>query len=377
MDTLSLLALQIPKRVSIWFSSSVRFYLIHLFQSEFILNYNNGGNESTAITASLGLTLKQFYSFPLNEKSSWWPWLLPFCWLWSFWETWSFILTIDWSDVRGFWTVQCFFKTNKLTALDRMQLLDMALICHLSLLIIPFQQNPVIICFKLLGSKMIFVFSGFLVQRDCFVHPRRLAAENSGSSLFRLPVSDVRTVRVPVFPAPLWNRLRVLPGVALLRADGRADQSGRLRVDLLRHPRRQLHLQDGATQGGRLPAEAAAGLLPEPPAEPSNSVTKVFRLLLLQLQRQKCPPGDHEQPAALRPPDASQVRPQGVDLQAEGKQVGRFFLFIFKEGQIESPNANCPELKASLEVVLKASHKVLIILLKVLFDYSGKVSRVF
>ena len=328
MDTL--LALQIPKRASIWFSSSVRFYLIHLFQSEFILNYNNGGNESTAITASLGLTLKQFYSFPLNEKSSWWPWLLPFCWLWSFWETWSFILTIDWSDVRGFWTVQCFFKTNKLAALDRMQLLDMLsfVICHFWSLL----SNKILCLFVLnfWNLKWPLFFSGFLVQRDCFVHPRRLAAENSGSSLFRLPVSDVRTVRVPVFPAPLWNRLRVLPGVALLRADGRADQSGRLRLDLLRHPRRQLHLQDGATQGGRLPAEAAAGLLPEPPAEPSNSVTKVFRLLLLQLQRQKCPPGDHEQPAALRPPDASQVRPQGVDLQAEGKQVGRFFLFILK-----------------------------------------------
>lgn len=96
---------------------------------------------------------------------------------------------------------------------------------------------------------------------------------------------------------------------------------GRVRLDLLRDEGRQLHLQDGATQGSGLPPKTAARLLLEPAAKPSNAFAKVFRFLLLQLQRQKCSPRHHEQPAPVRTPDASQVRPQGVDVQAESEQV--------------------------------------------------------
>ena len=103
----------------------------------------------------------------------------------------------------------------------------------------------------------------------------------------------------------------------MLRADGRASQSRRLRVHLLRHARRQLHLQNGSTQGGRFSSETSPGILPKFATEPSHPATQVFRLLLLQLQRQKCSSGHHEQSPALRHSNASQVRPERLHMQTK------------------------------------------------------------
>ena len=57
-------------------------------------------------------------------------------------------------------------------------------------------------------------------------------------------------------------------------------------------------------------------------SEPSHPAAQVLRSVLLQLQRQERAHRGDEQPAALRPPHARPLRPEGIHLQEEGVQGG-------------------------------------------------------
>lgn len=98
-------------------------------------------------------------------------------------------------------------------------------------------------------------------------------------------------------------------------------QSRRVRLHLLSHRRRRVHHQDRPAQGGRVLAEAAAGLLHEPQPEPAHAPAEVLRLVLLPVQQQERPADSDEQLVAVVHQAPPEVRLEGLDVQAKGEQV--------------------------------------------------------
>jgi hypothetical protein len=73
----------------------------------------------------------------------------------------------------------------------------------------------------------------------------------------------------------------------------------------------------------------------------------------------KLSPGDHEQPAAIRVENASQVWPQGVHLQTESKQVAILKYLFYMLLTVSQNGLDRPSLSSPIFVALMGLCKVL------------------
>mmetsp|Transcript_52854 Transcript_52854/g.125800 ORF Transcript_52854/g.125800 Transcript_52854/m.125800 type:complete len:350 (+) Transcript_52854:77-1126(+) len=166
--------------------------------------------------------------------------------------------------------------------------------------------------------------------------PQRSGVERAGSDEPRAVLGDHRVWRgaLPADPQGVWRPREVVFGVAWHQAgdwraaDGRharnggARLGGSLRVPLLLLPRWQIHGEDSILCRKSGDARHAQGLRKIRDGVPRHAADADLRAVRPDAPRDQAPPRRPRQRLQHHPPDPRAVRPQRVDVRADGGAQG-------------------------------------------------------